>query len=63
MNSNGNTLIGFAVCLLGGSLLCFPVLGVSGLISAFCAIYFGLVLVNSADGAANRKNRKQNRRR
>lgn len=61
--TNGNTLVGFAVCLLGGSLLCFPVLGASGVISAVCAIYFGLVLVNGADGAANRKRRKQNRRR
>lgn len=61
--NNGNTLIGFSVCMLGASLICFPALGATGVISALCAIYFGLVLVNSADGAANRKRRQQSRRR
>lgn len=62
-NTNGNTLIGFAALMLGAGVLCFPVLGITGIISAVCAIYFGLVFSNSADGAANRKKRVSNNRR
>lgn len=63
MNTNENTLIGFAACLIGGSVLCYPSLGISGILSAVCAIYFGLVLVNGAGGAAKkRRNGRGNRR-
>jgi hypothetical protein len=57
-NNNGNTLIGFSALLLGASVLCFPVLGFTGLASALCAIYFGLVFTNSADAARNKSRRR-----
>jgi len=58
-DTDGGTLVGFAGLLLAASLLCFPMLGFTGIVSALCAIYFGLVLVNGADSAANRRKRRK----
>jgi hypothetical protein len=58
-DTDGGTLVGFAGLLLVASIICFPMLGFTGVISALCAIYFGLVLTNGADTAAKRRNRRR----
>jgi hypothetical protein len=54
-SNTGSTFMGFAAILAGAGILCFPTLGWQGLISAICAIYFGLALTNGGDTAAKRK--------
>jgi len=58
-DTDGGTFVGFAGILLLSSILCFPMLGITGILSAFCAIYFVLVLTNGADTAAKRRKKRR----
>lgn len=55
MSETGNTFFGFAGLLGLSALLCFPVLGWTGIFAAIAAMYFGLVLTNGASTAAKRR--------
>jgi hypothetical protein len=55
--NNGDTFLGFAGFLGLSALLCFPVLGWTGIMAALATMYFGLVLTNGAGKAHKRKTR------
>jgi hypothetical protein len=57
-NLGNETFIGYAGLLFLAVILCFPMMGWSGIFSVLCMVYFGLVLTNGAGKAANRRSRR-----
>lgn len=63
VNNPGESFAGLAVCIILAGIVCLPILGWSSLIGAASALYFGLVLINGAGGAAKKSQNKHRRRR
>jgi hypothetical protein len=61
-DSVSGTFVAYASYLFIAAIFCFPATGWSGVMSVIAAIYFGLVLVNGADTANNRRHSRKGRR-
>lgn len=62
-NNASESFVGIATIFILAGIVCLPILGWYSVIGAASALYFGLVLINGADGAAKRHRNKQKRRR
>jgi protein-S-isoprenylcysteine O-methyltransferase Ste14 len=58
-NAGNETFVGYAGLLFLAAILCFPMMGWSGVFSVLCMIYFCLVLTNGAGNAAKRRHRRR----